>query len=91
MRALVLDGTGFSRLGVRLVPTPRPGPQRMLARVDAAAICTSLIKLNEQGPNHPLLFVWDWDDLRTWYAVTRGSTVRESGSTGPEASGFSPT
>ena len=59
MRALVLDGTGFSHLGVRKVPTPRPGPQQMLARVDAAGICTSLIKLVEQGPNHPLLSGWD--------------------------------
>jgi L-iditol 2-dehydrogenase len=31
----------------------------MLARVDAAGICTSLIKLIEQGPNHPLLSGWD--------------------------------
>src|SRR5579862_5384667 len=59
MRAVVLDGTGFSHLGVRKVPTPRPGPQQMLARVDAAGICTSLIKLIEQGPNHPLLSGWD--------------------------------
>jgi len=59
MRAVVLDGTGFSHLGVRKVPTPRPGPQQMLARVDAAGICTSLIKLIEQGPNHPLLYGWD--------------------------------
>ena len=59
MRAVVLDGAGFSHLGVRTIPTPRPGPQQMLARVDAAGICTSLIKLIEQGPNHPLLSGWD--------------------------------
>lgn len=59
MRAVVLDGTGFGHLGVRSVSTPRPGPQQMLARVDAAGICTSLIKLIEQGPNHPLLSGWD--------------------------------
>lgn len=59
MRALVLDGTGFPHLGVRRVPTPRPGPHQMLARVDAAGICTSLIKLIEQGPDHPLLYGWD--------------------------------
>ena len=59
MRAVVLDGTGFSHLGVRRVSTPRPGPRQMLARVDAAGICTSLIKLIEQGPNHPLLSGWD--------------------------------
>ena len=59
MRAVVLDGPGFSHLGVRSVPTPRPGPQQMLARVNAAGICTSLIKLIEQGPKHPLLWGWD--------------------------------
>src|ERR1017187_3096141 len=59
MRAVVLDGIGFSHLGVRNVPTPRPGPKQMLARVDAAGICTSLIKLIEQGPHHPLLAGWD--------------------------------
>jgi threonine dehydrogenase-like Zn-dependent dehydrogenase len=59
MRAVVLDGPGFSHLGVRNVPTPRPGPQQMLARVDAAGICTSLIKLIEQGSSHPLLSGWD--------------------------------
>jgi L-iditol 2-dehydrogenase len=31
----------------------------MLARVDAAGICTSLIKLVEQGPAHALLYGWD--------------------------------
>jgi threonine dehydrogenase-like Zn-dependent dehydrogenase len=31
----------------------------MLARVDAAGICTSNIKLVEQGPRHSLLYGWD--------------------------------
>jgi L-sorbose 1-phosphate reductase len=59
MRALVLGGTGFDHLRVARVPTPRPGPGQMLARVDAAGICTSLIKLVEQGPAHELLYGWD--------------------------------
>jgi len=59
MRALVLDGVGFAHLRVQRVPTPRPGPRQMLARVDAAGICTSLIKLVEQGPAHPQLYGWD--------------------------------
>lgn len=59
MRALVLDGTGFEHLQVRCVPTPRPGPRQMLARVDAAGICASLIKLVEQGPAHSLVYGWD--------------------------------
>jgi threonine dehydrogenase-like Zn-dependent dehydrogenase len=59
MRALVLDGVGFDRLRVREVPTPRPGPRQLLGRVDAAGICTSLIKLVEQGPDHKLMSGWD--------------------------------
>jgi threonine dehydrogenase-like Zn-dependent dehydrogenase len=59
MRALVLDGTGFDHLRVGKVPTPRPGPGQLLARVDAAGICTSLIKLVEQGPDHKFVYGWD--------------------------------
>jgi threonine dehydrogenase-like Zn-dependent dehydrogenase len=59
MRALVLDGVGFEHLQVRDVPVPTPGPKQMLARVDAAGICTSLIKLIEQGPKHNLMYGWD--------------------------------
>lgn len=59
MRALVLNGTGFDHLKVSKVPTPKPGPKQMLARVDAAGICTSLIKLIEQGPDHPLVYGWN--------------------------------
>lgn len=59
MRALVLDGVGFERLRIARVPTPRPGPRQILARVDAAGICTSLIKLVEQGPAHRFLYGWD--------------------------------
>jgi threonine dehydrogenase-like Zn-dependent dehydrogenase len=59
MRALLLNGTGFEHLQVRSVPTPRPGPRQLLARVDAAGICTSLIKLIEQGPDHKYIYGWD--------------------------------
>lgn len=59
MRALVLAGTGFDHLAVREVPVPQPGPRQLLARVDAAGVCTSLIKLIEQGPKHTYLNGWD--------------------------------
>ncbi len=59
MRAIVLDGIGFSHLALKTVPTPRPGPGQMLARVDAAGICTSLLKLIDTGSNHTLLSGWD--------------------------------
>ena len=51
MRAVTLNGAGFHRLAVRTVPVPEPGPRQLLARVDAAGICTSLIKIVEQGSN----------------------------------------
>ncbi|MGQ9584625.1 MAG: zinc-binding dehydrogenase [Anaerolineae bacterium] len=59
MRALVLDGVGWERLRIARVPVPRPGPRQLLARVDAAGICTSLIKLVEQGPAHRYVYGWD--------------------------------
>jgi L-sorbose 1-phosphate reductase len=59
MRALVLEGTGPDHLAVRTVPVPKPGPKQLLARVDAAGICTSLIKLIDQGNRHSLVYGWD--------------------------------
>jgi threonine dehydrogenase-like Zn-dependent dehydrogenase len=56
MRALVLDGSGWNHLAVRRVRVPRPGPRELLARVDCAGICTSLLKLIDQGPDHPLMY-----------------------------------
>ncbi|HZW01682.1 MAG TPA: zinc-binding dehydrogenase [Candidatus Deferrimicrobium sp.] len=59
MRAAVLDGTGTGHLSVRRVPVPRPGAAQLLARVDAAGICTSVNKLLDQGPEHPLMHGWN--------------------------------
>ena len=41
------------------MPVPRPGPRQLLARVDAAGICTSVNKLVDQGAEHPLMHGWD--------------------------------
>jgi L-iditol 2-dehydrogenase len=59
MRAAVLEGTGTHRLVVRTVPMPRLGAGQLLARVDAAGICTSVNKLIDQGADHPLMHGWD--------------------------------
>ena len=59
MRATVLSGVGADSLAVRTVPVTRPGPRQLLARVDAAGICTSVNKLIAQGAEHPLAHGWD--------------------------------
>ncbi len=59
MRAAVLSGRGVGQLAIRSVPVPRPGPGQLLARVDAAGICTSVNKLIDQGAEHPLMHGWD--------------------------------
>jgi threonine dehydrogenase-like Zn-dependent dehydrogenase len=59
MRVTVLAGRGTDQLAVRLIPMPRPGPRQLLARVDAAGICTSVNKLIDQGAEHPLMHGWD--------------------------------
>jgi L-iditol 2-dehydrogenase len=59
MRATVLDGRGTASLAVRTIPVPKPGPRQLLARVDAAGICTSVNKLVDQGAEHPLMHGWD--------------------------------
>ncbi|MCC5830114.1 MAG: zinc-binding dehydrogenase [Phycisphaeraceae bacterium] len=59
MKALVLRGRGFENLAVEEVPVPQPGPRQLLARVDAAGVCTSILKLLAQGPDHTFLNGWD--------------------------------
>lgn len=59
MQAVIAEGIGFDNLAVREVPVPRIGPDQILARVDAAGVCTSILKLVEQGPDHTFLNGWD--------------------------------
>ncbi len=59
MRALTLSGAGFDSLAVRELPVPEPGPDQLLARVDAAGVCTSILKLLAQGSEHKFLNGWD--------------------------------
>ncbi len=59
MMALVLAGKGFENLGLRKIPVPRPGPNQLLARVDAVFACSSDGKLIESGKDHPLMGGWD--------------------------------
>ncbi|MEJ2665391.1 MAG: alcohol dehydrogenase catalytic domain-containing protein, partial [Spirochaetia bacterium] len=59
MKAVVLGGTGRQNLQVREIPVPPVGNNQLLCRVDAAGVCTSLLKIIAQGGGHSLLGGWD--------------------------------
>ena len=59
MQAVVLSGVGFENLACREVPVPAVGDNQLLCRVDAAGVCTSIIKLLAQGPKHTFINGWD--------------------------------
>ncbi len=59
MDAVVLTGTGFDNLSVRQVPVPEPGPDQLLARVDAAGVCSSLLMMVTQGADFVSFNGWD--------------------------------
>ncbi len=54
MQAVVLRGRGS--VALETVPVAGPGPRQLLGRVDAAGICTSLIKTIDQGRDHPYFY-----------------------------------
>lgn len=59
MRAVVLSGAGFRNLSVREIAVPSVGPKQLLCRVDAAGVCTSILKVISQGSKHTFLNGWD--------------------------------
>jgi threonine dehydrogenase-like Zn-dependent dehydrogenase len=59
MQALVASDQGFEHVRVREVPVPQIGPGQLLARVDAAGVCTSNLKLLAQGQDHTFINGWD--------------------------------
>lgn len=59
MQAVIACGRGFENLKVAEVPIPSIGPDQLLARVDAAGVCTSILKLVDQGPDHTFIRGWD--------------------------------
>lgn len=59
MWALRLHGPGMDNLRLEEVPTPRPGPGQLLARVDACIACASDNKIIDQGGEHTLMYGWD--------------------------------
>jgi threonine dehydrogenase-like Zn-dependent dehydrogenase len=59
MKAITLGGVGFENLKVSEVPVPMPGPDQVLCRVDAAGVCTSILKIISQGSKHTYINGWD--------------------------------
>lgn len=59
MWAVRARGRGFENLGVDQVPVPDIAPTQLLARVDAAGVCTSILKLVAQGEDHTFINGWD--------------------------------
>lgn len=59
MQAVIACGRGFENLKVAQVPVPDISPNQILARVDAAGVCTSILKLVDQGPDHTFIRGWD--------------------------------
>ncbi len=63
MQAVLAAGAGFENLKVAEIPVPEIGPNQLLARVDAAGVCTSILKLIEQGEKHMYINGWD---MKKW-------------------------
>ena len=80
MGGVVLRGKGFENLALEQIEVPIPGPGQLLVRVDAAGICTSLIKIIAQGSDHTYLY---GQDLSRYSAILgdEGSvTIARTGS-----------
>lgn len=61
MLAVRLHGKGFDRISVDTIPVPEPNDNQALARVDAAGVCSSILKLVAQGSEHTFINGWDLD------------------------------
>lgn len=59
MQAVRLHGKGFENIKVDTIPVPEPNDNQALARVDAAGVCSSILKLVAQGSEHTFINGWD--------------------------------
>ncbi len=59
MTAVTLSGAGFDKLACKQVPVPPVGENQLLCRVDAAGVCTSILKLLAQESKPTFLNGWD--------------------------------
>ncbi len=66
MQALVASGSGLENLAVKNIPVPHINAEQLLARVDAAGVCSSIIKLITQGKDHTYIHGWD---MKKWPVI----------------------
>jgi len=66
MWAIRLAGKGFENLRFEQIPVPPVGENQLLARVDAAGVCTSILKIIAQGSDHTYINGWD---LNRWPVI----------------------
>ncbi len=59
MQAVRLHGVGFENIRVEEIPVPEPAKGQLLVKVEAAGVCSSIIKLVAQGSAHTFLNGWD--------------------------------
>lgn len=59
MTAVRLHGKGFENIRVESVPVPQPNNHQLLVRVNAAGVCSSILKLVAQGSGHTFINGWD--------------------------------
>lgn len=59
MVAAVLSGVGYENFKIREVEVAKPGPDQLLARVDATTLCVSMNKPITQGPGNNYFYGWD--------------------------------
>jgi L-sorbose 1-phosphate reductase len=59
MHAAVLSGPGYENFCMKEVEVRPPGPNQLLARVDATTLCVSMNKPITQGPDNSYFNGWD--------------------------------
>jgi len=76
MQALIAKGKGFENLEIAEIPVPEITPDQLMARVDVAGVCTSILKLIEQGPEHTFIHGWD---MNKWPVYSAGPCAQLNG------------
>ena len=59
MQAIRLHGKGFENIRVDEIRVPEPNDDQILVKVEAAGVCSSILKLVAQGSEHTFLNGWD--------------------------------